>query len=165
MGFPYLATESSSCNFFYIALVFVIAYLLSILNAKSVDVTNNLRASLSKTITAAAKGINILPSLLSSSIDSISSISFEISEKLILCTTPFNSNSIDDSFLLESNPLQNSDRIYIFGLLCQLLSPISLGSEDNNNINIEKLYSYIPTSEVLQTLIGSVKLMKELLLR
>ena len=138
-------------------------FLLPILIDKARDCATLLLTSLQKQISAAARGINILPS----SEEKISSAPLEFIGRLLTATKiSGREKSINLSNLSWGDAVSVSDRVTLFSILANTLSgdgydvPSSGAQEDSN----AKLLSFLPSVEINVFIAESVRTMQELLL-
>lgn len=136
--------------------------LLPILIEKARDCATLLLTSMQKQVSAAARGINILPS----SEEKISSAPLEFIGRLMTATKiSGREKSINFSNLSWGDAVSTVDRVTLFSILANTLSGdgydvSSSGTEDSN----AKLRSFLPSGEISAFIAESVRTMQELLL-
>jgi hypothetical protein len=137
-------------------------FLLPILIEKARDCATLLLTSLQKQVSAAARGINILPS----SEEKISSAPLEFIGRLMTATKiSGGEKSINFSNLSWGDAVSSGDRVTLFSILANTLSGdgydvSSTGTEDSN----AKVRSFLPSGEISAFIAESVRTMQELLL-
>ena len=139
----------------------VVDSLLPILIEKARTCATLLQANLQKQVSAAARGINILPS----AEEKISSAPLEFIGRLMTATKiSGREKSLNFSNLSWGNAVSAGDRVALFSLLASnLLSANtyvpSPGTEDS-----AKLFVFLPSAEIISFVAESVRAMQELLL-